>query len=702
MAHDDSSRMDDGASLGSQLSVEHGSKDTALKSSSHEKPAVAKADESASPLSSESSTPSPSVPVDVSLPTGSNVTSSNPGGIRRKPSVRITPLAKLEIESVQSPEPPGAMSPTTLSYLLDEEKNFNANTSEADIHIETNNPSHLFWVPASQHPELAPQDYEELLDKLDKSGRTLHGDGKSGVRRRRSVLSQSFKPTETEDSVVEVEPNQTAVDANELNHIQEEQEEVHDAEAPIAHGPDSQRSSRVRRSVSFTAVPPALDLEVQGSSPSLLRSPRTQIKRTTRTNAIRRTSFASIHKLKNISEPSLGSTSLRTSGENFGDEQYGLETQQVDAVIRYGKVPAGGIQLKDASLKDQITLQEDLPHNDDEFTSDQKPNVTPAPDDGRIDVDEDLSSFKPMHATPTFIEVPPVPQKQTLSVDSSSQAESVGLTKKTSWARLFTSDDKDKAKKTKSEETLRSKAITSSDLDAGKKPDSQGHSDSQSAGKRSFGLSSFFSRTTSKAVARSSNTDLKKESPIVITSSKVQSSKLKYTNYQRLPLHVERAIYRLSHIKLANPRRPLLHQVLISNLMFWYLSIMNRSQPSKSITSEHSKTMPSNSTLNNANSEGVARGRGAGSNAKPHKPIKTDKRSLEPASRTPSRAPTMGVNHEDPQRTKVSHPAESPETDRRPKSVPSPPMRNNTRTVLTDTDTKDEDDVPLAMYRHSH
>lgn len=44
-------------------------------------------------------------------------------------------------------------------------------------------------------------------------------------------------------------------------------------------------------------------------------------------------------------------------------------------------------------------------------------------------------------------------------------------------------------------------------------------------------------------------------------------------NANRLPLHVERAIYRLSHMKLADPKRPLQQQVLISNLMFWYLSI---------------------------------------------------------------------------------------------------------------------------------
>ncbi|CBQ73075.1 conserved hypothetical protein [Sporisorium reilianum SRZ2] len=47
--------------------------------------------------------------------------------------------------------------------------------------------------------------------------------------------------------------------------------------------------------------------------------------------------------------------------------------------------------------------------------------------------------------------------------------------------------------------------------------------------------------------------------------------------YARYPIHIERAVYRLSHIKLANPRRPLYEQVLISNLMFWYLSIINRS-----------------------------------------------------------------------------------------------------------------------------
>lgn len=54
--------------------------------------------------------------------------------------------------------------------------------------------------------------------------------------------------------------------------------------------------------------------------------------------------------------------------------------------------------------------------------------------------------------------------------------------------------------------------------------------------------------------------------------------------YARYPIHVERAIYRLSHIKLANPRRPLYEQVLISNLMFWYLGVINKAQNPTPVT----------------------------------------------------------------------------------------------------------------------
>ncbi|KAL7750394.1 hypothetical protein RI367_004167 [Sorochytrium milnesiophthora] len=51
------------------------------------------------------------------------------------------------------------------------------------------------------------------------------------------------------------------------------------------------------------------------------------------------------------------------------------------------------------------------------------------------------------------------------------------------------------------------------------------------------------------------------------------SGRTRYTNYSRYPIHIERAVCRLAHQKLANPRRPLHHQVLISNMLVWYMSL---------------------------------------------------------------------------------------------------------------------------------
>ncbi|GMM28372.1 Zds1 protein [Martiniozyma asiatica (nom. inval.)] len=54
----------------------------------------------------------------------------------------------------------------------------------------------------------------------------------------------------------------------------------------------------------------------------------------------------------------------------------------------------------------------------------------------------------------------------------------------------------------------------------------------------------------------------------------VSQSTLVMLDY-RLPVHVERAIYRLSHLKLADSKRPLGQQVLLSNFMYAYLNLVN-------------------------------------------------------------------------------------------------------------------------------
>ncbi|KAG6857442.1 hypothetical protein H0H87_003509 [Tephrocybe sp. NHM501043] len=83
------------------------------------------------------------------------------------------------------------------------------------------------------------------------------------------------------------------------------------------------------------------------------------------------------------------------------------------------------------------------------------------------------------------------------------------------------------------------------------------------------------------------------------------SSGIGPNNYSRYPIHVERAIYRLSHIKLANPRRPLYEQVLISNLMFWYLGVINKPQSPQSPSTQPQTAQSPTGSAESHNTEDV-------------------------------------------------------------------------------------------------
>ncbi|RKP08490.1 hypothetical protein THASP1DRAFT_23534 [Thamnocephalis sphaerospora] len=100
--------------------------------------------------------------------------------------------------------------------------------------------------------------------------------------------------------------------------------------------------------------------------------------------------------------------------------------------------------------------------------------------------------------------------------------------------------------------------------------------------KKTGGVSFFFSSSRNKnkhAVAdrpADEGADKSKEDGAAPPAVVSPPRPLRYTNYNRFPIHIERAIYRLSHVKLSNPRRPLVEQVLISNMMFWYLSLISQ------------------------------------------------------------------------------------------------------------------------------
>ncbi|KAK6337102.1 hypothetical protein TWF718_009888 [Orbilia javanica] len=74
-----------------------------------------------------------------------------------------------------------------------------------------------------------------------------------------------------------------------------------------------------------------------------------------------------------------------------------------------------------------------------------------------------------------------------------------------------------------------------------------------------------------------------KHSNLAVPSGRSKSPPAQTYYYTRFPIHIERAIYRLSHLKLANPRRPLLQQVLLSNFMYAYLAKVQQMQPPNAV-----------------------------------------------------------------------------------------------------------------------
>ncbi|KAJ1858559.1 hypothetical protein LPJ76_000930 [Coemansia sp. RSA 638] len=76
--------------------------------------------------------------------------------------------------------------------------------------------------------------------------------------------------------------------------------------------------------------------------------------------------------------------------------------------------------------------------------------------------------------------------------------------------------------------------------------------------------------------------------PSIITPVRPPPTMRTTTGSNRLPIHIERAIYRLASIKLANPRRPLLQQVLLSNMLFWYLELINPKTPTQAVPQQKS------------------------------------------------------------------------------------------------------------------
>ncbi|KAI8048554.1 hypothetical protein BDF22DRAFT_702752 [Syncephalis plumigaleata] len=126
-------------------------------------------------------------------------------------------------------------------------------------------------------------------------------------------------------------------------------------------------------------------------------------------------------------------------------------------------------------------------------------------------------------------------------------------------------------------------------------------------------------------------------------------------------------IYRLSHVKLSNPRRALVEQVLISNMMFWYLSLISQ-QSGMSSTSESPNEQRAAREAAAVKSR-VAKGAGG-------RKKKSGGKRKQPA------APLLGQEFTAP----IAH---------------NNNYHSSASTSASEDDGDDEDDVPLAQIRHN-
>jgi hypothetical protein len=193
--------------------------------------------------------------------------------------------------------------------------------------------------------------------------------------------------------------------------------------------------------------------------------------------------------------------------------------------------------------------------------------------------------------------------------------------RKTSWGWLLGGDDKDKERDKKEKED-RDKELAKKVKNKLSKPQEKGHDDTRldvlqtsiqgNRGRESVVLDresiKLEEERKKESSRKSSGADVKKEKDPGLFSSLFGGGKKKGEkesahkkgssmrglspeppprilkpdidyNWTRFSILEERAIYRMAHIKLANPRRELYSQVLLSNFMYSYLAKVQQMHP---------------------------------------------------------------------------------------------------------------------------
>ncbi|KAH9479453.1 Protein zds1 [Psilocybe cubensis] len=520
-----------------------------------------------------------------------------------------------------------------------------------------NNPSddplHLFWVPASLHPEIAPAEFRAFLKEHARSppdGQPTSPSSlssSSSLNRKRSMLSRQYRPQENdgveEENIVPLKRNRSLMyptnpgpqlTISDLQKLEELAEEASESDDP------SRLRSVLRRSLSLNISPSAImmdevpDMGDEADAPIIVPPPGQILRRAARTK-IRKPGlpgdggghrFGASRRGANANNtppvPSEPRTSSDISSSDHGDSDY-------SSVLRRPTISddSSHHNARPDSYSEETSIYDAYARDDeDEVNIPVVPDTAASPPPAPpmqlepIPIPVEEPPQRPIDAIPFHQETPPAvihqPQPQRLAVPQPTQEPSTSSrTPSPSEAangRLIPVQSSPPAipqsippqvrkEKEKDKKGLFSKWGGDKGGKKGQKEkDREGRDRVNSEKEKESGFfGSLFGKKKQDTDYQSSmtgGTSGREAAQALLGASKSSKSYVPPTSpglapgiggnpYARYPIHVERAIYRLSHIKLANPRRPLYEQVLISNLMFWYLGVINKAQnPSTSPT----------------------------------------------------------------------------------------------------------------------
>ncbi|KAF9423025.1 40S ribosomal protein S4, partial [Entomortierella beljakovae] len=597
--------------------------------------------------------------------------------IQDKSPISDSSLSQQFHESDPSPSPPSSSSSVPSNDVVTNQ----TESQEEDIkevEIETENPSHLFWVPFHLHPEIAPNEYNNWLSKrgVDSNG----GGGilaarKESVNRRKSVLSSQFNPYEDEDeesddtkpmpttileeqSVIEhdikrvaslseshTRPNaplktRTSI-RRKLSSPQSPQPQPHTEKQKMdsdtdktagelanediimvkrgsgltRHGPsllrrsartkirrESNASSDIKNDVSrlrsemiengeYPAVTlvdpgpiPLTSSSSSSSSPSSTLVPQTEIiaadaagsevaakiETPVRADLAPRQLKRFVSTLRDSSKPTI---------TTYIEPQL-LEQRQRDLESSSKSLEAlASLTIADVSQVNSKTTVSSKPTTSVSYDSAVASKITfPIPPPVKLNQNLLQQPAQPAAASrrPSVSSQPPTKKRNSLEIQPNSANGHITTQtskKSMSWSWLW---GKEKGGDKALDVAQRLNQVSSST-----NPQPQLHDSpvqTETAVKKQSTLSLLFSRNGKSSTKSQTGNNGSNGTLASNGASGGQNQDDYLSDSSRMPIHIERAIYRLSHVKLANVRRPLHEQVMISNMMFWYLGVIQQQQ----------------------------------------------------------------------------------------------------------------------------